>query len=106
MTQEKYTEQCETCDGTGEVHSHNPRCWNCDGTGIKHFKADDLPEGAYVYSCLINPQTGMRLKGFLKKSIAPDPQSLYGQYNHKILLDDGRYDSVWGCVNVRLVNNL
>ncbi len=24
---------CPTCDGTGEVHSHNPRCWSCHGIG-------------------------------------------------------------------------
>lgn len=24
---------CPTCDGTGEVHSHNPRCWDCSGQG-------------------------------------------------------------------------
>lgn len=26
-------ETCKTCDGSGEVHSHNPNCWDCDGTG-------------------------------------------------------------------------
>ncbi len=26
--------QCETCDGTGEVHSHNPICWTCHGIGL------------------------------------------------------------------------
>ena len=26
-------EICETCDGTGEVHSHNPICWTCGGKG-------------------------------------------------------------------------
>lgn len=25
--------KCPTCDGTGDVHSHNPRCWDCGGTG-------------------------------------------------------------------------
>ena len=24
---------CPTCDGSGEVHSHNPKWWDCDGTG-------------------------------------------------------------------------
>ena len=24
---------CKTCDGTGEVNSHNSRCWSCDGLG-------------------------------------------------------------------------
>ena len=24
---------CETCAGTGEVHSHNPVCWDCHGGG-------------------------------------------------------------------------
>ena len=28
-------EQCDNCDGTGEVHSHNPRCWVCHGSGKK-----------------------------------------------------------------------
>lgn len=27
------TEKCPTCDGTGEVHSHNPICWTCKGSG-------------------------------------------------------------------------
>ena len=26
-------EKCKTCDGSGEVHSHNPMCLDCDGTG-------------------------------------------------------------------------
>lgn len=25
--------ECPVCDGTGEVHSHNPTCWGCKGTG-------------------------------------------------------------------------
>lgn len=25
--------KCQLCDGTGEVHSHNPICWDCGGTG-------------------------------------------------------------------------
>lgn len=24
---------CETCGGSGTVHSHNPKCWDCNGTG-------------------------------------------------------------------------
>jgi RecJ-like exonuclease len=24
---------CPECDGTGEVHSHNPKCWGCSGRG-------------------------------------------------------------------------
>jgi len=24
---------CENCNGTGNVHSHNPECWVCDGRG-------------------------------------------------------------------------
>jgi DnaJ-class molecular chaperone len=24
---------CPTCNGTGEVHSHNPICWDCKGSG-------------------------------------------------------------------------
>ncbi len=23
--------RCDTCDGSGEVHSHNPKCWGCCG---------------------------------------------------------------------------
>lgn len=26
--------ECVTCDGTGEVHSHNPKCWDCRGQGF------------------------------------------------------------------------
>ena len=26
--------KCETCDGTGQVHSHNPKCWDCNGKGV------------------------------------------------------------------------
>jgi hypothetical protein len=26
--------KCETCGGSGEVHSHNPRCWDCNGRGV------------------------------------------------------------------------
>jgi len=25
---------CPDCDGTGEVHSHNPKCPACRGTGL------------------------------------------------------------------------
>ena len=25
--------RCPTCNGTGNVHSHNPTCWDCGGTG-------------------------------------------------------------------------
>ena len=25
--------KCECCNGTGEVHSHNPTCWECSGNG-------------------------------------------------------------------------
>ena len=25
---------CPSCDGSGEIHSHNPKCWDCNGTGI------------------------------------------------------------------------
>ncbi len=24
---------CESCDGTGQIHSHNPKCMTCSGTG-------------------------------------------------------------------------
>lgn len=27
-------EKCRCCDGSGEVHSHNPRCWVCGGLGL------------------------------------------------------------------------
>jgi DnaJ-class molecular chaperone len=30
--------RCKECDGTGEVHSHNPRCWDCGGTGNSEYK--------------------------------------------------------------------
>lgn len=38
-------EACPTCDGTGEVHSHNPKCWDCRGTGsVSDEKAEELRE--------------------------------------------------------------
>ena len=42
-------QKCKLCDGTGEVHSHNPRCWGCHGTGHltsekQISKHDDKPE--------------------------------------------------------------
>jgi DnaJ-class molecular chaperone len=35
-------ETCPTCDGTGEVHSHNPKCWECNGKGVVGWKADEM----------------------------------------------------------------
>jgi len=38
-------EKCPTCDGSGEVHSHNPRCWDCNGRGtVTKEKAERLQE--------------------------------------------------------------
>jgi hypothetical protein len=35
--------KCPTCDGSGEVHSHNPKCWDCDGKGrVSEKKAAEL----------------------------------------------------------------
>lgn len=35
--------KCPTCDGTGEVHSHNPKCWDCHGKGtITEEKVKEL----------------------------------------------------------------
>lgn len=28
---------CRTCNGTGQIHSHNPNCYDCEGSGIKGF---------------------------------------------------------------------
>lgn len=33
VTKSLFMETCPTCDGTGEVHSHNPKCWECRGKG-------------------------------------------------------------------------
>lgn len=36
-------EKCPTCNGTGEVHSHNPICWTCHGSGsVAPEKADKV----------------------------------------------------------------
>lgn len=36
-------ESCPTCDGSGEVHSHNPKCWDCKGRGtVTAEKAEQL----------------------------------------------------------------
>ena len=37
----KTEEKCLNCDGSGEVHSHNPKCWECKGLGshpIQHVR--------------------------------------------------------------------
>lgn len=31
---------CEECDGSGKVHSHNPRCPDCDGKGWTKVESD------------------------------------------------------------------
>ncbi len=33
MTRPPSAVDCSTCDGSGEVHSHNPICWECHGKG-------------------------------------------------------------------------
>lgn len=36
---------CPDCDGTGEVHSHNPKCPACRGTGsVSEEKAKELEQ--------------------------------------------------------------
>lgn len=30
--------ECKTCDGTGDVHSHNPICWTCRGSGKTKYR--------------------------------------------------------------------
>ncbi len=42
--------KCITCDGTGEVHSHNSKCWSCNGsrkvdyeTAVKCIKEQMIP---------------------------------------------------------------
>ena len=37
----KKFKKCETCNGTGAVHSHNPTCWDCRGTGKILVKKED-----------------------------------------------------------------
>ena len=44
-----------TCDGTGEVHSHNPKCWDCHGTGwtdreiaIREIRRSVIPQARLV----------------------------------------------------------
>jgi RecJ-like exonuclease len=47
--------KCVTCDGTGEVHSHNPKCWDCNGYGYtdretaeRGIRHEILPAIAYL----------------------------------------------------------
>lgn len=42
--------KCETCQGTGKVHSHNDRCWDCRGRGHLLDEATDDP-GGYCDIC-------------------------------------------------------
>ena len=30
--EDKY-EVCKECDGSGQIHSHNPKCYDCNGKG-------------------------------------------------------------------------
>jgi DnaJ-class molecular chaperone len=35
--------KCPTCDGDGEVHSHNPKCPSCHGRGkLPKARADEV----------------------------------------------------------------
>lgn len=39
--------ECPDCDGTGQVHSHNPKCWSCNGKGkVTKEKAKELRDKA------------------------------------------------------------
>jgi len=41
------SEKCEGCDGTGEVHSHNPKCWDCNGLGYLTVRKHDPRHPGY-----------------------------------------------------------
>lgn len=34
--------KCATCDGSGTVHSHNPKCWDCNGSGETDRQSTEL----------------------------------------------------------------
>lgn len=36
-----YDKECEDCDGTGKIHSHNPQCYGCI-TGYKWKRVDSI----------------------------------------------------------------
>lgn len=45
--------KCNTCDGTGEVHSHSPLCRDCGGSGVAklkpiHIHCPDLPPNQLI----------------------------------------------------------
>lgn len=49
---------CPSCDGTGEVHSHNPKCWSCRGTGlVTPEKAAKLRAHDKMMRDLVPPRT-------------------------------------------------
>lgn len=33
---------CKECNGTGEVHSHNPTCWECSGRGTIELASEAI----------------------------------------------------------------
>ena len=53
--------KCPICDGSGEVHSHNPRCWECNGSGmvdapVLFENKDDLPGGSTPSQYALPPE--------------------------------------------------
>lgn len=61
--------ECPTCDGTGEVHSHNPKCWDCKGKGkITKEKELEIRKLEKAVDVAIEHQRQLKIKIPTKKS--------------------------------------
>jgi hypothetical protein len=74
---------CFECDGTGEVHSHNPRCPSCGGTG-KVITVDDGATVDFMTAMRAARDEGKRVRVV---SLVPDHRCPSGWLRFR---DDGK----------------
>jgi hypothetical protein len=92
-------DDCTNCDGTGEVHSHNPRCWKCHGTGRKHENVEDIPLGTRVFSSYLDHPGGSLRTGVLRRNSRRKSEPPF-----RIVDDKGKMiHTVWAGVRVERV---
>lgn len=51
---------CETCGGSGKVHSHNPKCWDCAGQGSVKVERCKHGRDAACLACAVALQDAAR----------------------------------------------
>lgn len=75
--------ECEDCDGTGKVHSHNPKCTACDGTGKVRDEEEELNAEEVLTAAMHADKYGFLIQ-------AATPVRVYEKP------DDTIYRSGWG----------